>query len=98
MAVESPGYGIENEMADLGSRSAIVSTNETVVAIWTDTRAGNEVSIKQDLARAVVRPEDPTLTPGSASSFQPAAVVVTLIGLIMAVTAALAGLGEPNRS
>lgn len=48
------GPGSERDMTDLGSRLALVATDEDALAVWTDTRAGTEASAKQDLARAVV--------------------------------------------
>ncbi len=48
------GFGVENDLADLGSRLALLSTDRSALAVWTDTRGGNEISKKQDLARAVV--------------------------------------------
>jgi hypothetical protein len=48
------GFGVENDLADLGSRLALLSTDRSTLAVWTDTRGGNKISKKQDLARAVV--------------------------------------------
>ncbi|MFP5376426.1 MAG: sialidase family protein, partial [Acidimicrobiia bacterium] len=48
------GFGADRDLADLGSRLALVSTGHRVLAVWADTRAGTAVSLKQDLARAVV--------------------------------------------
>lgn len=48
------GFGSERGMPDLGSRLGSWSGDDRLVAVWADTRAGNLVSNKQDLARAVV--------------------------------------------
>ena len=48
------GFGNERDLPDLGSRLALLATDDRALAVWTDTRAGTEVSRKQDLARAVV--------------------------------------------
>jgi hypothetical protein len=48
------GFGRERGLADLGSRLALVSTDVRVMAVWPDTRAGTELSGKQDLARGIV--------------------------------------------
>ena len=48
------GFGSEREMADLGSRLALVAGRHASLAVWTDTRAGTEASGKQDLAQGVV--------------------------------------------
>lgn len=79
------GSGNERDLADLGSRSGLVSDRRGAVAVWTDTRAGNDVSIKQDLARVVVEMKDPALTDASASSLQGAGIVVATIGLVLTV-------------
>ncbi|MGI8682145.1 MAG: sialidase family protein [Mycobacteriales bacterium] len=41
-------------LPDLGSGLGLVSANRTALAVWTDTRAGDEISGKQDLASAAV--------------------------------------------
>lgn len=48
------GFGAFRDMADLGSRLGLVSTGDRALAVWTDTRAGTEVSGKQDLSQAIV--------------------------------------------
>lgn len=82
------GFGAERGLPDLGSRSGLVSTDTGTVAVWTDTRAGNEVSLKQDLARAIVGITDPVLTPGLATALQLAGITVGLIGIVVAGSAA----------
>lgn len=53
------GFGIERNLPDLGSRLALISTNDRALAVWTDTRAGSKATSKQDLARRVVAFNDP---------------------------------------
>lgn len=48
------GFGSERDFADLGSRIALVSTPQRALAVWTDTRAGTDVTGKQDLGSAIV--------------------------------------------
>ena len=48
------GQGAERNLPDLGSRLALVSTARRALAVWPDTRAGNRLTGKQDLASAVV--------------------------------------------
>ena len=48
------GFGNERGMPDLGSRLGLLSTDRRAMAVWTDTRAGTEGSLKQDLSRAVL--------------------------------------------
>lgn len=49
------GLGTDLGLADLGSRLGLVSDAEGALAVWTDTRNGNEASIKQNLYAAAVR-------------------------------------------
>jgi hypothetical protein len=53
------GFGSERNMADLGNRLGLVSSNTVAYAVWPDTRAGTRRSGKQDLAREVVGIPDP---------------------------------------
>ncbi|HEV2060431.1 MAG TPA: sialidase family protein [Solirubrobacteraceae bacterium] len=53
------GSGLERNLADLGSRLGLLSTNSRAYAVWTDTRHGSVRTAKQDLARAVVAFNDP---------------------------------------
>jgi hypothetical protein len=48
------GFGSERQLPDLGSRLGLVSTGRRAMAVWSDTRAGTEASLKQDLSRAVL--------------------------------------------
>ena len=47
------GPGAAQDMAELGDRLALASTDRAVLALWTDTRGGNRQTGKQDVARAV---------------------------------------------
>lgn len=60
------GFGGERGMPDLGSRLGLLSTSDRVFAVWADTRAGTEISSKQDLVRAVVQVSDPPRLPPQA--------------------------------
>ncbi len=53
------GFGLERNLADLGSRLALLSTDTRAYAAWTDTRNGSVKTAKQDLARGVVAFNDP---------------------------------------
>lgn len=48
------GFGSEREMADLGSRLALVSDQHGALAAWSDTRSGTDASNKQNVYRAAV--------------------------------------------
>ena len=48
------GFGSERNMADLGSRLGLASSDSRALAVWADTRAGTVASNKQDLGAAVV--------------------------------------------
>ena len=53
------GFGLERDMADLGSRLGLLSSDSRAYAVWTDTRGGSVKTAKQDIARAVVAFNDP---------------------------------------
>jgi len=76
------GVGGDKGLADLGSRLGLVSSPGAATVVWTDTRAGNPVSLKQDLARASVDLRDPRAT-------STAAMAAQLAGLAALVAAAL---------
>jgi len=62
------GFGAERELPDLGNRLGLVSADTAALAVWTDTRAGTEVSLKQDLAAGLVRFSQPARLSGSLES------------------------------
>lgn len=47
------GFGSERGLPDLGSRIAVASTDERVMAVWADTRSGTDASNKQDVLLGV---------------------------------------------
>lgn len=63
------GFGSFRGLADLGSANALLSTDTTATAVWTDTRAG-AISGKQDLARGLVsfRPNSPLVQGGKVAA------------------------------
>lgn len=83
------GVGSETGLPDLGSRLALVSEPETVLAAWTDTRAGTVESNKQDIAFAQAQV---TTTSGLST----AARTVLRAGGIVLLLAALALLLAPR--
>lgn len=74
------GPGSERDMTDLGSRLALLSSNEQALAAWTDTRRGTVASAKQDIARAVAS-FDGAAPGGSASLLRWGGVAVGVGGL-----------------
>lgn len=48
------GSGSERDQPDLGSRLALVSSDERANGVWADTRGGTSASGEQDLAQGVV--------------------------------------------
>lgn len=62
------GFGGWRDMADLGARLALLSTEQRAMAVWADTRAGTQISEKQDLVHQVVAipsgPIDPVVQAG----------------------------------
>ena len=58
------GFGWERGMPDIGSRLASLSTDARVFAVWTDTRAGTQITRKQDQMRAVAAFSSPARLDG----------------------------------
>lgn len=81
------GAGIERDLPDLGSRAGLVSTGKGAVVVWTDTRAGNDVSLKQDVARALAEVADPVLPPAAASYVRAGGAAVAVAGLVLLLVA-----------
>lgn len=83
------GLGGERGLPDLGSRLGVVAGDDRALAAWTDTRAGTEASLKQDLARAIVAfpPEDPTRDL-AADALRYGGVVLAVAGLALGLMAA----------
>ena len=79
------GPGSERDFTDLGSRLALVSSKNRTLAVWTDTRAGTDVTSKQDLARAIVQVPTPA-RPSQGLRALSAAMIIA--GLATAVVAA----------
>ena len=48
------GFGSERKLPDIGNRLGLLSEDSEARAVWTDTRAGTEVSNKQDIYAATV--------------------------------------------
>jgi hypothetical protein len=89
------GFGLERDMADLGSRLGLVSSNDRAYAVWTDTRAGSVRTAKQDLARGVVAFTDPPRLSGAAEALlRYGGIAILLIGLVVAVKGVT---GRPRR-
>lgn len=57
------GVGSERGMPSLGSRLGLLSVDETLLAVWADTRRGTVASSRQDLVRAIVAVRPPPLAP-----------------------------------
>lgn len=83
------GPGSERDLTDLGTRIALRSGSERLVAAWVDTGRGTIESAKQDIVRAVATPGDP----GGRGVPRIVAVTVAVAGLAVLVTA---GLGRPR--
>ena len=78
---------------DFGSRIALVSTESTAIAAWTDTRLGSEDTGRQDIAAAAVK-----VAPGDPSRSRLAAVGgLLLLSLLCLLGWVLSGRGERGR-
>ncbi len=85
------GFGKERNLADLGSRHGLLSTDSRALAVWTDTRAGTEASNKQDLSRALVGfTEPPRLAAPLEYGLRYGGIAVGLLGLALLASWALA--------
>ena len=92
------GFGSRNDLPTLGSRLALVSSDDRALAVWTDTRAGSVASNKQDLARAVVTVSDPSrLSPAAEDGLRYGGIALMLLGLGVLV-ASLLGLRSRRAS
>lgn len=80
------GSGQERGLPDLGSRLALISTDEAAYGVWTDTRNGSRQTAKQDLARGIVAFNDPPrLSSAAKTALVIGGVVLVLIGLAVAL-------------
>ncbi len=80
------GFGSERDLPDLGSRLALLSTDQRALAVWPDARAGTQVSGKQDLYRAVVGFAEPARLPGAVkAALRYGGLVIALLGLALSV-------------
>jgi hypothetical protein len=87
------GFGADRGLADLGGTLGLVSTPRHAMAVWADTRAGTTVTLKQDIARAVVAFNNPDrISSGLKTVLRIAAIALALLGIAMIV---LLGRGAP---
>ena len=83
------GLGSERDLPDLGSRLGLVAGDNRALAVWTDTRAGTDASIKQDLARAIVAfPPDDSARDLAADALRYGGVLLAVAGLALGLMAA----------
>ena len=76
------GFGVERDLADLGSRLGLLSTDDRAYAIWTDTRNGSVRTAKQDIARSVVGFNDPPrLSSASETALRVGGALLILLGI-----------------
>ena len=89
------GSGLERDLADLGSRLGLISTDPRAYAVWTDTRNGSTRTAKQDLARGVIGFNDP---PRLSSAAETALRVGGILLIVLGVGTALLALAKRARS
>lgn len=78
------GFGGFRDMADLGSRLGLLSTEQRALAVWADTRAGTRASEKQDLVRqSVAFPGPGPPSPVAQATLRRGGAVVTLVGVLL---------------
>lgn len=83
----SIGLDANRGLPQIGDRLGVISTNRASLVVWTDTRAGDRLSGKQNLSRALVA------FPGPSSSR-----VLWLLGAGLLVLAGAAALARSARS
>jgi len=82
------GFGHSKGLVDLGDRLALVSTKTGVLAAWADTRAGNEISGKQDITRELVAISGPS---GARGPLGLAGRVLLVAGAVILIAALVSG-------
>jgi hypothetical protein len=88
------GSGQERGLPDLGSRLAMLSTDDAAYGVWTDTRNGSRQTAKQDLARGIVAYNDPPrLSSAAKTALRIGGVALILIGLAVALLMVTRGRG-----
>ena len=85
------GFGSARGLPDLGSRLALLAGEDRSLAVWTDTRAGTQISGKQDLALAAVRVEDEDALRAPLRAGGRGVAVVGLAVLVWAAVATVRG-------
>ncbi len=76
------GQGSDRGLADLGSRLALLSTDDRALAVWPDTRAGTPTSGKQDLRLSVANVVEPARLAGWAhAALRYGGLAIALLGL-----------------
>ncbi|MDQ6803545.1 MAG: glycoside hydrolase, partial [Actinomycetota bacterium] len=87
------GFGATRGLADLGGTLGMLSSSNHAMAVWADTRAGTTVTLKQDIARAIVAFNHPDrISGGLKAVLRIAAVVLALLGILLIV---VLGRGAP---
>jgi hypothetical protein len=80
------GFGADRGLADLGGTLGLVSSANRAMAVWTDTRAGTPVTLKQDISRATVAFNSPErISSGLKTVLRIAAVALVALGLAVIV-------------
>ena len=78
------GYGNERDLPDLGSRIGLLSDDDSALAVWSDTRAGNVDTNKQDIGSAHVAFEEPGVLRQTAKyGLRYGGLALALVGLVV---------------
>ena len=82
------GFGSERDLPDIGSRLGLVSADSGALGVWADTRAGTEVSRKQDIVAARVAFSLPTrLSEPVEAALRYGGIALALLGLALIASA-----------
>ena len=92
------GLGSDRDLPDIGSRLGLVSADSSAVGVWTDTRAGTEISRKQDLAAArVAFSRGSSLSEPLEAALRYGGIALALLGLALIVSFAARSRARPER-
>ncbi|MFN2506288.1 MAG: sialidase family protein [Acidimicrobiales bacterium] len=91
------GFGYRRNLPDLGTRLGLLSTSGAALAVWPDTRAATEETIKQDLGTALVEFPAPSRVRGLLRVGGPALGLVALALLAWSVRLDRSGTSWPDQ-
>ena len=93
------GFGSERDLPDIGSRLGLVSADSGAFGVWTDTRAGTEISRKQDIVAARIAISRPArLSEPGEAALRYGGIALALLGLALIISAVAGGRSRTGRN